>query len=71
MIALPPETLEGGIEATVGRLKLPATRKKLEPAFANPRFPIHTMRLASLPSDKYRHLEGKTLPAVAALQARG
>ena len=51
MITLPPETLEGGIEATVERLKLPATRKKLEPAFANPRFPIHTMRLASLPSD--------------------
>jgi N-acyl-D-amino-acid deacylase len=67
MIALPPEFLEGGIEATVERLKSPATRKKLEPAFANPRFPIHTMRLASLPHDKYRHLEGKTLPEAADL----
>lgn len=66
MITLPPETLEGGVEATVERLKLPATRKKLEPAFANPRFPIHTMRLASLPSDKYRHLEGQLLPDAAA-----
>jgi N-acyl-D-amino-acid deacylase len=65
MITLPPEFLEGGVEATVDRLKLPATRRKLEPAFANPRFPIHTLRLASVPSDKYRHLEGKTLPEAA------
>ncbi|MCI0699739.1 MAG: D-aminoacylase [Planctomycetia bacterium] len=65
MITLPPETLEGGIEATVERLKQPGTRKKLESAFANPRFPIHTMRLASLPHDKYRHLEGQTLPDAA------
>lgn len=67
MITLPPETLEGGIEATVERLKSPATRKKLEAAFAKPRFPIETMRLASLPHDKYRHLEGKTLPEAADL----
>ncbi len=66
MITLPPETLEGGIEATVDRLKLPATRKKLEAAFANPRFPIHTLRLASVPHDTYRHLEGQTLPDAAA-----
>lgn len=66
MITLPPEFLEGGIEATIERLKLPATRKKLEPAFANPRFPIHTLRLASVPHDKYRHLEGQTLPDAAA-----
>lgn len=66
MLTLPPETLEGGIEPTVQRLKLPATRKKLEPAFTNPRFPIETIRLASLPSDQYRHLEGKTLSDAAA-----
>lgn len=65
MITLPPEFLEGGVEASVERLKLPATRKKLEPAFANPRFPIHTLRLASVPSDKYRQLEGMTLPDAA------
>ncbi|AMV23883.1 N-acyl-D-glutamate deacylase [Gemmata sp. SH-PL17] len=67
MLTLPPETLEGGIEATVERLKLPETRKKLEAAFANPRFPIETIRLASLPHDKYRHLEGHTLPRAAEL----
>jgi N-acyl-D-amino-acid deacylase len=66
MLTLPAETLEGGIEATVERLKRPATRKKLEAAFASPRFPIETIRLASLPHDKYRHLEGQTLPDAAA-----
>ena len=66
MITLPPETLEGGIAATVNRLKNPATRVQLETAFANPRFPLETMRLASLPHDRYRHYEGQTLPAAAA-----
>ena len=66
MLTLPPEVLEGGIEATVERLKLPKTRKQLEAAFANPRFPIETIRLASLPHDTYRHLEGRTLPDAAA-----
>lgn len=66
MITLPPEILEGGIAATVERLKKPTTRVQLEKAFANPRFPIETMRLASLPHDKYRHFEGQTLPAAAA-----
>lgn len=65
MLTLPPEVLEGGITQTVSRLKNPAVRKELEAAFANPRFPIETIRLASLPSDQYRHLEGKTLPAAA------
>jgi N-acyl-D-amino-acid deacylase len=66
MIAVPPETLEGGIAATIERLRKPATRVQLEPAFARPRFPLETMRLASLPSDKYRQYEGQTLIAAAA-----
>src|SRR5262249_7298418 len=40
MVALPPEVLEGGIDAALNRLRDPAVRKSLEPAFANPRFPI-------------------------------
>lgn len=66
MLTLPPEELEGGIEATVARLKAPATRARLGAAFARPRFPIETIRLASLPSAAYRHLEGCTLPDAAA-----
>ncbi len=66
MVTLPPEVLEGGIEASVERLKSPAVRKSLEPAFANPRFPIEMLRLASIPCDEYWHLEGVTLPDAAA-----
>lgn len=61
MLTLPPEVLEGGIDATRKRLEDPAVRKALEPAFANPRFPIETIRLASIPSDRFRHLEGRSL----------
>src|SRR4029077_10274072 len=56
MLTLPPDVLEGGIDATIARLKDPLVRRTLEPAFANPRFPIETIRLASLPHDAYRHL---------------
>lgn len=61
MLTLPPAVLEGGIDATVARLKDPAVRKSLEPAFASPRFPIETIRLASIPHDGFRHLEGMGL----------
>jgi N-acyl-D-amino-acid deacylase len=70
MLTLPPEVLEGGIEATVQRLKDPAVRKALEPAFANPRFPIQTLRLASVPNEEYGHLEGRTLPEAAGSAGR-
>ena len=65
MLTLPPEILDGGIAATVGRLRAPAVRKALGPAFANPRFPIETIRLASIPCAEYRHLEGHGLTAAA------
>ena len=65
MLTMPPEILEGGLDATMTRLADPAVRKKLEHAFANPRFPIETIRLASLPSDKYRPLEGMGLVEAA------
>jgi N-acyl-D-amino-acid deacylase len=61
MLTMPTEILEGGIDATLARLHDPAVRQSLETAFANPRFPIETIRLASIPSDRYRHLEGKLL----------
>jgi N-acyl-D-amino-acid deacylase len=66
MLTLPPEVCAGGTAATVERLKQPAVRAGLEEAFANPRFPIETIRLASVPSDDFRHYEGKGLVAAAA-----
>lgn len=65
MLTLPPELLEGGLIPTISRLKNPAVRKDLEAAFANPRFPIETIRLSSLPHQNYRHLEGLSLTAAA------
>ncbi len=69
MLTLPPETLEGGIEATVERLKqLRHAKKKLEPAFANPRFPIHTIRLARACRTTNTGIwKGGTLPEAAEL----
>lgn len=69
MLTLPPELLEGGIAATLERLAHPAVRRELEAVFARPRFPIETIRLASLPHDDFRRYEGQTLAAAAA--ARG
>ena len=66
MLTLPTEFVGGGIPATVERLKKPETRKALEPAFANPRLPIETIRLASIPNESYRQYEGMLLPEAAA-----
>jgi N-acyl-D-amino-acid deacylase len=69
MLTLPPEVCAGGTAATVERLRQPAVRERLHDAFEHPRFPIETIRLASVPSDEYRHYEGKGL--VAAARAAG
>jgi len=65
MLTLPPEVNEGGVDATLERLKDPAVRKGLEAAFANPRFPIETIRLASLPHPDWKQYEGMLLPDAA------
>lgn len=65
MVTLPPEYCAGGIEATVDRLKLPSVRTELEAAFANPRFPIETIRLANVPHPEWKHCEGMLLPDAA------
>jgi len=61
MLTLPPELGEGGIDATVERLKRSEIRQQLLPAFANPRFPIQTIRLASLPHPEWKQYEGMLL----------
>lgn len=70
MLTLPPEVCAGGTAATVGRLKQPAVRDGLKEAFDNPRFPIETIQLASVPSDEFRHYEGKGLVEAAAAAGR-
>lgn len=70
MVTLPPEVQTGGIDASVQRLKDPAVRKSLEPAFANPRNPLDTLRLACVPNDEYRKYEGMLLSDAAAASGR-
>ncbi len=62
MIALPPSVQEGGIDATVKRLRDPKVRKDLEPWFIAPtRGPIDGVRLTHTAASDYRRFEGKTL----------
>jgi N-acyl-D-amino-acid deacylase len=65
MIALPPDVQAGGIGPTLERLRDPATRQKLQDWFASPRIPLERVRLSSVPTPAYRHLEGQTLEAAA------
>lgn len=62
MLTLPPAVLEGGIDATIERLRQPQTRRTLEAAFAQPRFPIDTIRFSSLPHPNWQRYEGWLLP---------
>lgn len=71
MLTLPPEALQGGIEATVERLKKPETRAKLVDAFMSPRFPIDTIRLSSLPHASWKRYEGMTLLQACAAHQGG
>jgi N-acyl-D-amino-acid deacylase len=61
MIALPPEAMAGGVEVTLARLRDPAYRPQIREGIANPRGDLRQVRLGSVPSNEYRHLEGRTL----------
>lgn len=65
MLCLPPELCDGGIDATLARLRDPGVRLELLDAFANPRFPLDTIRLASCPHPAYRPYEGMLLTEAA------
>src|SRR5262245_16205308 len=61
MVSLPPWVQEGGIEATVTRLRDAAVRAKLQSWFAAPRVPLATVRLSFVAEPKLRRYEGMTL----------
>lgn len=65
MLCLPADVCEGGIDATLARLGDPATRRRLHEEFANPRFPLETIRLASCPHPDWRRFEGMPLTDAA------
>jgi len=66
MLTLPPDVYAGGIDETVTRLNEQSVRTRLEKEFAQPRFPIETIRLASLPHPDWKQYEGKLLPVAVA-----
>src|SRR5262249_37765652 len=53
MAALPPWVQEGGIEATVPRLRDPETRARLSASFASPRGPLETIRLSFVANPQF------------------
>lgn len=61
MLTLPPALNAGGVDATLERLRTPEGRAAVATALTNPRFPVETIRLANLPCEEYRHLEGQLL----------
>lgn len=65
MIALPPWVQEGGVEATLARLRDPGTRHGLREWFANPRIPLENVRLGYVANASERQYEGKTLEDAA------
>src|SRR5437763_13595274 len=70
MIALPPEAMAGGVDATLARLRAPGIRPKVRDWIAHPRHDLNRVRLGSVPCDEYRHLEGKTLAEAAELTGK-
>jgi N-acyl-D-amino-acid deacylase len=66
MLALPPGLSGGGVDAITGRLHDPVIRRKLDATFAEPRFPLETIRLANLPHPVWQAFEGRLLVDVAA-----
>jgi N-acyl-D-amino-acid deacylase len=66
MVALPPEVQEGGIEATLPRLREPAVRARLGEGFGGPRGPLDAVRLSYVAAPEYRRYEGRMLREAAA-----
>jgi N-acyl-D-amino-acid deacylase len=70
MAALPPWAQEGGVDATIARLRDPAVRARLRDGGEGPRGPLDQIRLSYVAAEADRKYEGLTL-AEAAAQARG
>src|SRR5579864_121756 len=65
MVALPPWVQEGGIDATLARLRDRQVREKLKESFASPRGPLELVKLSYVAAAEYQKYEGKTLDQAA------
>jgi N-acyl-D-amino-acid deacylase len=63
MNTLPPWAQEGGIDATLGRLRDPVVWPRLREWFAAPRVPLDSIRLSYVAHPDWRRFEGLTLQA--------
>jgi N-acyl-D-amino-acid deacylase len=71
MVTLPPWVQEGGIEATVARLRDPAVRARLREGFVTPKGPLDTVRLSYVAAPEYRRYEGLTLDVASRAAGKG
>jgi N-acyl-D-amino-acid deacylase len=72
MVALPPAVQEGGVEATLARLRDPAVRAGLAAAPGpSKRGPLEEVRLSYVASPEYRQYEGRTLAEAAEAAGKG
>lgn len=65
MVALPPDVQEGGLDATMTRLREPAVRARLGESLSGRHGPLGQVRLSYVRAPEYRHLEGMTLEEAA------
>lgn len=72
MVALPPEVQEGGVEATLARLRDPAVRARLAAGpVRSPRWSLEDVRLSFVAAQEYRRHEGQTLAEAARERGQG
>jgi N-acyl-D-amino-acid deacylase len=65
MVALPPWVQEGGVSATIARLRDPAVRGRLRDWFPTCEKPLESVRLSYVAAPAYRQFEGQTLEQAA------
>jgi N-acyl-D-amino-acid deacylase len=71
MYTLPPWIQEGGLDATLARLRERADWQRLCEAFANPKAPLETVRISYVADPAWRKYEGMSLLEAAGRGASG
>jgi N-acyl-D-amino-acid deacylase len=70
MYTLPPWVQEGGLGATLARLRDPAVWPRLREWFASPEVPLETVRISYASALEWKRYEGLTLPQAAGSASR-
>ena len=70
MYACRPWVQEGGLAATLARLRDPAVWPRLREWFASPDLPLESVRLSYASAPEWKRYEGMTLPQAAGDESR-